>query len=150
MSEFNVTPKRITAEMAIEAIKDSRGFVTTVAKRLGCQRNQVYRMLRDYPTVRQAMDDEREKLKDFAESKLFKMIDDEVPAAVLFYLKTQARDRGYIEKQQLDIAVKQELDNALSLLEKNLTDDEYQRILFILAGGFGKTEIKALSESIED
>jgi hypothetical protein len=91
-----------TATQAIEAIKDSKGFVTTIANRLGCTRKTVYNLLDRYPTVKEALVDEREMLKDFAESKLFKMIDSEVPAAVFFYLKTQAQDRGYIEQQRIE------------------------------------------------
>ncbi len=89
----------ITAKQAIEAVKDSKGFITTVAKRLGCDRTTVYRLKDKFPTVAQAIIDERETLKDFAEGKLFSQIDDGNTTAIIFYLKTQAKDRGYIEKQ---------------------------------------------------
>jgi len=90
----------ITAKQAIEAIKDSKGFVVTIAKRLGCSRSNVYALMKKYESVNQAIIDEREKLKDFAESKLFKHIDNDNITALIFYLKTQAKDRGYIERSE--------------------------------------------------
>ena len=90
-----------TAEQCIEAARGSRGFITTIAKRLGCDRTYVYRLRDKYSTFAQAIIDERESLKDFAEGKLFKQIDDENITAIIFYLKTQAKDRGYVERQEL-------------------------------------------------
>jgi hypothetical protein len=81
----------ITATQAIEAVEGSRGFITTVARKLGCTRGNVYALMKKYPTVKQAIDDERESLKDFAEGKLFQQIDDGNTTAIIFYLKTQAK-----------------------------------------------------------
>jgi len=91
-----------TAAQVIEAIKDSRGFVTTISKRLGCDRTYIYRLLEKYPTAREALENEREGVKDFAEGKLIQQIDGGNITAIIFYLKTQAKDRGYIEKQELE------------------------------------------------
>jgi hypothetical protein len=91
----------ITATEAIEAIRDSRGVVTTVAKRLNCTRQTVYRLIKKYATVKEALDDERESLKDFAEGKLLSQINEGNITAIIFYLKTQAKDRGYVEKQEI-------------------------------------------------
>lgn len=92
----------ITAAEIVEAIKGSKGLVTVVAKRLGYSRMHVYRLLDKYATAKEALEDERESMKDFTENKLFDMIDDKIPAAVFFYLKTQAKDRGYVEKQEFE------------------------------------------------
>ena len=92
----------ITAKQAIEAVTDSKGFITTIAKRLGCARLTVYRLMEKYDSVRQAVEDEREGLKDFAESKLFQQINEGNTTAIIFYLKTQAKDRGYVESHHLE------------------------------------------------
>lgn len=92
----------ITAAQAIEAVKGSKGFVTTIAKRLGCGRGNVYALMNKYPTVNQAVLDEREQLKDFAEGKLFEQIQDGNMTGIIFYLKTQAKDRGYVERQEME------------------------------------------------
>lgn len=109
----------ITAKEAIAATKDSKGFVTTIAKRLGCTRANVYALMKKYPTVKEAVDDEREMLKDFAEGKLFKQIDAENMTAIIFYLKTQAKDRGYVERTEV---------RNINLDVTELTDDELERI----------------------
>jgi hypothetical protein len=89
-----------TAEQCITAAKDSRGFVTTIAKRLGCTRSYVYQLQKKYKTFAEAILDEREGLKDFAEGKLFSQIDEGNTTAIIFYLKTQAKERGYVERQE--------------------------------------------------
>ena len=90
-----------TAAQVIEAIKESRGFVTTISKRLGCDRTYVYRLIEKFPTAKEALENEREGNKDFAEGKLIQQIDAGNITAIIFYLKTQAKDRGYIERQEL-------------------------------------------------
>ena len=91
----------ITAKQAIEAVQNSKGFITTVAKQLGCTRGNVYALMKKFPTVEQAIKDERETLKDFAEGKLFQQIDDGNTTAIIFYLKCQAKERGYVERQEI-------------------------------------------------
>ena len=39
---------------------------------------------------------------DFAESSLYKQIKDGNTSATIFFLKTQAKRRGYIEKQEIE------------------------------------------------
>ena len=90
-----------TAEQMIEAIQGSQGFVTTIAKKIGCPRSTVYRYIKNYATVAQAIQDERDKMKDFAEGQLFKNIQDGKETSLIFYLKTQAKDRGYVERQEV-------------------------------------------------
>ena len=89
-----------TTKDAIQAIQDTKGFVSTAAKRLGISRVQLYRIINKHPTVKEALIDAREEMKDYAESKLFTNIQEGKEASIFFYLKTQAKDRGYIERQE--------------------------------------------------
>lgn len=122
----------ITAEKAIEAARDSKGFVTTIARRLGCSRQHVYNLMDKYATFKAAIDEEREGNKDFAEAKLFEQINAGNITGIIFYLKTQARDRGYIEKAQIEV-IQKELDKTLDILERELSPEDYERILGVLA-----------------
>ena len=54
------------------------------------------------------VDEIQESLIDNAESKLQKLINEDSPVAILFYLKTRAKSRGYIERQETDITSKGE------------------------------------------
>ena len=91
----------ITIKQAVEAIEGSGGFVTVISKRLGCSRMQVYRLRDQHDEIRQALEDEREAQLDFAEGRLQKQIKDDNTTALIFYLKTQGKSRGYIERQEI-------------------------------------------------
>jgi hypothetical protein len=91
-----------TAGAAIKAIRESKGFVTQAAKALGISRMQLHRIINAHPTVKEALIDAREEMKDFTESKLYQGINDGNPTLIIFHLKTQAKDRGYIERQEID------------------------------------------------
>jgi len=93
----------ITAAQTIKAIQGSKGFVTIIGKRLGCSARHVYNLLDKYPTAREALENERESMKDFAEGQLFKRIEGGDTTAIIFYLKTQAKERGYVERTQQEI-----------------------------------------------
>lgn len=86
------------AEDFLQHIPNSRGIVTVIAKRMGCNRNTVTNAMNRFPTVRQAIEEEREGMKDFTEGKLFEQINAGNMTAIIFYLKTQAKDRGYVER----------------------------------------------------
>jgi hypothetical protein len=90
----------LTAEQMIDAIHKARGFISTAAQFCGVSRQTFYTYLRKYATVQQALEDAREKNHDFVESKLMKAIDDGNVTAMIFYLKTQCKKRGYIERTE--------------------------------------------------
>jgi transcriptional antiterminator len=81
--------KRYTAQEMIDAITEARGFVTAAADKLGCSRRTVYRYINNYATV--------------AENKLMSAINDGNVTAIIFYLKTQCKTRGYVERYQQEI-----------------------------------------------
>jgi len=87
-----------TAEEVIEAIKGSRGIITAVSKRLNCSRTYAHKLIAKFATAKQALYDERESMKDFTEAKLFQLIDAGNPTMIIFYSKTQMKDRGYVER----------------------------------------------------
>jgi len=94
---------KFTANEVIEAIKEARGFVTVAASKLGCSRTSMYVYLKRFATAQTAIEDEREKRHDFVESKLMKAIDNDNITAMIFYLKTQCKERGYVERYQQEI-----------------------------------------------
>jgi len=59
------------------------------------------RYIKDYPSVAEAATEARERMIDFAESKLYQNIKAGDNTAIIFYLKTQAKHRGYIERSEL-------------------------------------------------
>lgn len=91
----------ITLQEAIDAARGSKGFVTQIAARLACSRRHVYNLMDKWVTFREAVEDERESLKDFAEGALLKKINSGDTASIIFFLKCQAKERGYVERQEI-------------------------------------------------
>lgn len=98
--------RRIKKQEYIKAVKDAKGFISHAAAKLNCQRAAIYEAAKRYPEVQEAIDEAREGMTDFAESKLYKKIADEDTASIIFYLKTQGKRRGYIERQEIDANVR--------------------------------------------
>lgn len=100
----NVKPKKrdVTAERIIKAAKDSKGLLTTIARKARVSHMTLWRYTRDYPSVKEAIEDSQEILYDLVESKLYKLIEEENITAIIFFLKTRCKHRGYVEKQEIE------------------------------------------------
>lgn len=95
--------ERYTAEQVREALTKHHGLVSGAAGMLGCSVQTIYNYIEKYQTVKDAVAAESEKLKDLAESRLFRCIDQGQAWAICFYLKCKAKDRGYVERQEIEI-----------------------------------------------
>ena len=103
----NASPhEKFTKAEVADALLESRGFVSAAARRLACEAGTVYDYMNRYPELKEIRQEAREAEKDLAEMMLGKMIRDGQFPATCFYLKTQARDRGYIERQEHELAGK--------------------------------------------
>ncbi len=92
-----------TPNQIIEATKGSGGFVTEIAKRLGCSRGTIYVYKKKYAEVASAIFEEKEGLLDAAEGALLSQIKRGNTTSIIFYLKTQGYKRGYGDRTKLDI-----------------------------------------------
>lgn len=92
--------KRVITEKAmIKAIEKSYGIVTLIADRLKIQRSAVYNNIKKFH-LNMLIEIERERLVDFAESKLIENIRKGKETSIIFTLKTLGKKRGYIERQE--------------------------------------------------
>jgi len=91
----------ITAAQMVSAINEAQGYVTKASDILGIARKTFYVYLKKYQTAQEALDDAREKRHEWVESKLMKAIKDDNLTAIIFYLKTQGKHLGYVERQEL-------------------------------------------------
>lgn len=133
----------------IAAIKAERGFITRAAQRLGCSRRTMYRYIHKHPTVEQALDAERNKRHDYVEDKLMRVIQDGSVPAIMFYLRTIGRERGYGEHSSREITGKNggAIQGVITTIDASklaeLTDDEVSaaaRAARIIAGLGSGTE----------
>jgi hypothetical protein len=87
-----------------EILKQHMGIVSSACKAAGIRRCTYYQWRDRDPEFREACLEAYEERKDFAESILFEKIREKDTTSVIFYLKTQCKDRGYVEKSVLEHA----------------------------------------------
>lgn len=102
-----------TREQVLKAIKGSGGITSTVARRLQCDWHTAQRYVQKWAGTRQAFDAENEAIVDLAESVLLKNI--QLASQVQqqgemvdtkdakYVLSTRGKDRGYSERQEIDL-----------------------------------------------
>ena len=64
-------------------------------------RETLYKYIRAHKTVQNALEEARETMIDNAESALYSAVLNGEAWAVCFFLKTQGKRRGYVERQEL-------------------------------------------------
>ena len=85
----------------LEALEKSLGNITLASQMTGISRRTFYNWLRDDEEFKQAVDDITEIQIDFVESKLLERIKQGDTTAIIFYLKTRAKHRGYVERMEI-------------------------------------------------
>lgn len=124
MSEENSRNLTIKKDAMIQALTSSLGNVTEAAEKIGIRRETHYAWMKEDEEYKAAVDSLKNVALDFAESQLKKLMegaerqalthDGEVvtikdapnTSAVIFYLKTQGKQRGYVERQELSTEIK--------------------------------------------
>ena len=100
-NKYNRNPKgrpvKCTAEQVTEALLSSDGNLTAAADKLGVVRTVVYNYIDRYG-LQEVLDQAREKMGDEAVGQLHRLVRDGNLGAVIFYLKTQHKIRGYTER----------------------------------------------------
>ena len=105
----------------IEAMVKSMGVVQQACKAVGISRTTFYEYYKTDPAFKDAIDECKEIALDFAESKLYKCIEKEKETSIIFYLKTQGKKRGYIEKSELE--TNQNISYNISVKDQKTADE---------------------------
>ena len=84
------------------AVIGSRGIQNEIAKRCGVERSTITNYLTKRPELRILIEQEREKMIDIAEDELDKLIKCGSFKAIQLLLKTKGKNRGYVEKQEIE------------------------------------------------
>jgi len=90
-------------EQFLSELENTMGIVSQASKRVGIDRTTPYRWKKEDKQFSEDMDEIQNVVLDFAESKLYELVDDKHPTAIIFLLKTKGKDRGYVERQEFDI-----------------------------------------------
>jgi hypothetical protein len=87
----------------LEALEKSLGVVTMACRLVGIDRSTHYAWIKEDAEYKQKCDELRNVALDFAESQLHGRIKNNDTSAIIFYLKTQGKNRGYIEKSEFEV-----------------------------------------------
>lgn len=86
----------------LDALIQTLGVVTTACKIVGVDRTTFYKYLNEDEEFALQVKDIQEVAIDFAETKLYEQIKDNNTTATIFYLKTKGKNRGYVERQEIE------------------------------------------------
>ena len=93
--------QQYTAQQVADALTQAKGFVSVACRNLGCSDQTVRNYIERYAVCKQAVTDAREAMIDMAEGKLYQNIANNDTTSIIFFLKTQAKSRGYVERQEV-------------------------------------------------
>jgi len=85
----------------LQALEDHKGIISISCKAIGINRSTYYDWMAKDEQFKKAVDEIQDVAIDFVESKLFQQIDEGNPTSTIFYLKTKAKKRGYVERQEI-------------------------------------------------
>lgn len=112
--------KKISIDQIEGAIIEASGNIAQVARTFGMSRGAIHYRIDNSPKLQKVLADSRETMLDNAESVLYKKVLEGSTPELIFFLKTQGKARGYVERS--------EIDHRLTDVTK-LSDDELDDIL---------------------
>ena len=114
----------------LKALNDNMGIVAGACRKAGISRYTYYKWYNEDELFAEKCDDVKELQKDFAEALILKKMKDGDTTMLIFYAKTQMKDRGYNERQEITGA------DGAPLMEKQidiskLSDEQIDLLLSI-------------------
>ncbi len=89
----------------LEELGKTNGIVAYACKQAGVSRVTFYKYCNDDPEFKEQVENIVELQIDIAEAALIKKIGKGDIAAIIFYLKTKGKKRGYVERQEIQAEV---------------------------------------------
>lgn len=116
----------------LTALKLNSNNISVSCKSIKIARQTHYDWVNNNPIYSQAYHDITESVIDYVESSLLKNIKDGNVTAQIFFLKTKAKHRGYVERTEVlnknvdvfDELSDTEIDEELEKLEKELANEK--------------------------
>lgn len=91
-----------TRKQIEEAFAGSLGNVTTICDRLKVSRQTFYDWKKKHGWINELLEAEVEKTFDWVENKMLSKIEDGDTTMMIFFAKTRMKQRGYIERQEIE------------------------------------------------
>ena len=102
---------KVNKKKFVDAVKETGGIITNIAKNLHCSRLTLYKWLKK-PRNNYAYNlihDEEERMLDMAENSLYAQVKNHEQWATKYLLATKGKSRGYVEKQEVEHSGSQEI-----------------------------------------
>jgi hypothetical protein len=114
--------KNTKKKKVLEQLRLHKGIVTSACDSSGIHRSTFYAWIDQDDDFAREVKSIKEDAIDFVESRMMKRIEEGSDTMIIFFLKTQAKKRGYVERQEVAVN-----DQRPDLSE--LTTDEIKRLL---------------------
>ena len=92
---------KFTNDQIAEALKAAGGIHTFAARMLSCSPNTITNRIKASKALQKIAKDVVDHNLDIAEAGLLKLIGEQHPPSIYFYLRTKGRERGYVERKEL-------------------------------------------------
>lgn len=111
--------KNIPIEKIIQIYEKKGCNITATCTALGISRKTFYEWKEKKKKLAEGLEAAEEAIIDFAESKLVEHINNDDVQALIFFLRTKGKKRGYVEKTETDVNI-----NQFEKLMQETEDDE--------------------------
>lgn len=111
--------KNIPIEKIIQIYEKKGCNITATCTALGISRKTFYEWKEKKKKLAEGLEAAEESIIDFAESKLVEHINNDDVQALIFFLRTKGKKRGYVEKTEADVNI-----NQFEKLMQDTEDDE--------------------------
>ena len=99
---------KFSVKKTLEAYAKKGCNVSATCSAVGISRTHFYRMRMENKKFAEGLDEIYEALLDAAESRLVSKMDDGDITALIFFLKTKGKRRGYVERAEIEQKVEVE------------------------------------------
>jgi hypothetical protein len=89
-------------KMFLEVFKNNGANISATCNAIKIDRQTYYNWYKKDEKFKKQVEEIKESLIDFAESMLLKKIKKEDLGAIIFFLKTKGKSRGYTERQEIE------------------------------------------------
>jgi hypothetical protein len=89
----------------LDSLKENLGIVSKAAHACGLHRNNHVNWYKSSKKYQEEFDYIKEDCIDYVENALMGKIEEGDTASIIFYLKTQAKKRGYVERSEVETRV---------------------------------------------
>ncbi len=107
----------LTVDKIAESLRATGGIISHAATALGVHRSTISRRIGRSEVLKAVMEEATEGALDIAEETLMNKIKEGNLTAVIFFLKTKGRGRGYIEKHHVEAEARMTHDSWVEILE---------------------------------